>query len=480
MDSAPIIVITGQTISPMLGKDAFQEADVTGITYPVVKHSYLIKRAEEIPRVIREAFHLATTGRPGPVLIDVPKDVAQGPCTAPDAVELDLPGYAIPGRADPARIVEAARLLSEARRPLLYVGHGAVISGAGKAVTRLAEKLRAPVVNTLLGKGAVDETHPLHLGMLGMHGTAYANKAVAACDLIMSIGGRWDDRITGRLSDFCTKAVKIHVDIDAAEFGKIVQPTVALHGDARLVIEDLIPHVEMGDTTEWLAQCARWRRLYPLKYPKKGGLRAQHVLDRLDAITAGDAIVTTDVGQHQMWAAQFCRTRRERAWLSSGGAGTMGFGFPAAIGAQFANPGTKVWAVVGDGGFQMTMCELATAQLHRLPVKVLIVNNNYLGMIRQWQEMFYDNRLSGADLEGNPDFVKLAEAYGAKALRIRRPGDVDRILREAHAYDAGPCVVVAEVVKEDNVFPMIPAGASIAEMLIEKPRHRMAKPEGST
>jgi len=480
MDSAPIIVISGQTITPMLGKDAFQEADVTGITYPVVKHSYLIKRAEDIPRVIREAFHLATSGRPGPVLIDVPKDIGQGPCTPPAHFELDLPGYAVPGRGDPARIAEAARLLSEARRPVLYVGHGAVISGAGKAVTRLAEKVRAPVVATLLGKGAVDETHPLHLGMLGMHGTAYANKAVAACDLILSIGGRWDDRITGRLSDFCARAIKIHIDIDAAEFGKIVQPHVAIHGDARMVVEDLIPLVEMGDTAEWLALCARWRRLHPLKYPKQGGLRAQHVLDRLDALTQGDAIVTTDVGQHQMWAAQFCRTRRERHWISSGGAGTMGFGFPAAIGAQFANRDRKVWAVVGDGGFQMTMCELATAQLHRLPVKVLIVNNNYLGMIRQWQEMFYDNRLSGADLEGNPDFVKLAQAYGAKGLRIRRPGDVDRVLREAHAFDAGPCVVVAEVVKEDNVFPMIPAGASLSEMLIEKPRHRMAKPEGST
>jgi len=481
MDSAPLVVICGQTITPMLGKDAFQEADVTGITYPVVKHSYLVKDARELPRVIREAFYLATSGRPGPVLIDVPKDIGQNPCAAePADVELDLPGYSVPGRGDPTRIAEAARYLSEARRPLLYVGHGAVISGAGKAITTLAEKLRAPVVNTLLGKGAVDETHPLHLGMMGMHGTAYANKAVVDCDLIMAIGARWDDRVTGRLSDFCTRAIKIHVDIDPAEFGKIVQPHVAILGDARLVIEDLVEQVELGDTAEWLALCARWRRQYPLKYPKQGGLRAQHVLARLDALTQGDAILTTDVGQHQMWAAQFCRTRRNRHWLSSGGAGTMGFGFPAAIGAQFAHPDREVWAIVGDGGFQMTMNELATAQLHRLPVKVLIVNNNYLGMIRQWQEMFYDNRLSGADLEGNPDFVKLAQAYGAKGLRIRRPADVDRILREARAWRGGPCVVVAEVVKEDNVFPMIPAGASIAEMLIEKPRHRLAKPEGST
>ncbi|MFI5315371.1 MAG: biosynthetic-type acetolactate synthase large subunit [Myxococcota bacterium] len=480
MDSAPIIVICGQTNAVNLGKDAFQEADVTGITYPVVKHSYLIKNPADIPRIVREAFHIATTGRPGPVLIDVPKDIGQGPCAAPFTDALDLPGYAVPGRGDGEAIARAARHLRESRRPVLYVGHGAVISDAGKAITALAEKLRAPVVNTLLGKGAVDETHPLHLGMLGMHGTAYANKAVVDCDLIMAIGARWDDRITGRVSDFCTRAVKIHVDIDPSEFGKIIKPDVAIHGDARLVIEDIVPQVEIADTKEWLAQIARWRKQFPLKYPKQGGLRAQHVLDRLNEVTRGEAILTTDVGQHQMWAAQFCLARSNRHWISSGGAGTMGFGFPAAIGAQFGKPKHKVWAIVGDGGFQMTCSELATAQINKLPVKCLIINNNYLGMIRQWQEMFYDNRLSGADLEGNPDFVKLAQAYGVKGFRIRRPADVDRVLAEAHAYDQGPCVVVAEVVKEDNVFPMIPAGASLSEMLIEKPKHRLEKPTGST
>jgi len=480
MDSAPMVVITGQTISPMLGKDAFQEADVTGITYPVVKHSYLVKDGNDIPRIVREAFHLAQSGRPGPVLIDVPKDVGQGPCTAPFTDELDLPGYEVPGRGDPALVAEAARLLAEAKRPLLYVGHGAVISNAGKAITSLAEKLRAPVVNTLLGKGAVDETHPLHLGMLGMHGTAYANKAVVDCDLIMAIGARWDDRITGKVEEFCTGAVKIHVDIDPAEFDKIIRPDVSILGDARRVIEDLIPQVEMGDTEAWLKQCDRWRKQFPLKYPKQGGLRTQHVLDRLDAVTQGEAILTTDVGQHQMWAAQFCRTRHGRHWLSSGGAGTMGYGFPAAIGAQFAHPDKKVWAICGDGGFQMTQAELATAAVHKLPVKCLIINNNYLGMIRQWQELFYENRLSGSDLEGNPDFVKLAQAYGIKGLRIRRSADVDRILKEAHEYDDGPCVVVAEVVKEDNVFPMIPAGAAVSEMIIDPPKTRLEKPTGST
>ena len=480
MDSVPVIVLTGQTISSMLGKDGFQEADTTGITYPVVKHSYLVKDAADIPRTTREAFHIATTGRPGPVLIDLPKDVTEGPCDAPFVDEIDLPGYDVPTHGDPDSIRQAAEMLSAARRPLLYVGHGAVISNAGKAVIRLAEKLRAPIVNTLLGKGAADETHPLHLGMLGMHGTAYANKAVDACDCIMAIGARWDDRITGKLDEFCLGASKIHIDIDPSEFGKMVIPDVAILGDARLVLDELVPQVESGTSDDWLDQCKAWRVRYPLKYAKQGGLRTQHVLDRLNAITGGDAIITTDVGQHQMWAAQFCLSTTNRHWISSGGAGTMGFGFPASLGAQFGCPDKKVWAVVGDGGFQMTQAELATAAIHKLPTKCLIINNNFLGMVRQWQELFFDNRLSGVDLVGNPDFVKLAQAYGVKAWRIRRPVDVDRILAEAHAYSDGPCVVVAEVVKEDNVFPMIPAGAPMSGMIIEKPKEPLARPTGST
>lgn len=480
MDSIPIVALTGQTVTSMLGKDGFQEADVTGITYGVVKHSYLLKDAADIPRATREAFHIATTGRPGPVLLDLPKDVTQGPCDAPFVDEIDLPGYSVPTHGDPQAISEAAEILNASRRPVLYVGHGAVISNAGKAVIRLAEKLRAPIVNTLLGKGAADETHPLHLGMLGMHGTAYANKAVDACDCIMAIGARWDDRITSKLDEFCLDAAKIHIDIDPSEFGKMIDPDVAITGDARLVLDELIPQIQPADTKEWLEQCDTWRQRYPLKYAKQGGLRAQHVLDRLNALTQGQAIITTDVGQHQMWAAQFCLSTTNRHWISSGGAGTMGFGFPAAIGAQFGCPDKKVWAVVGDGGFQMTQAELATSQIHKLPTKCLIINNNYLGMVRQWQELFFDNRLSGVDLVGNPDFVKLAQAYGVKALRIRRPSDVDRILAEAHAYDEGPCVVVAEVVKEDNVFPMIPSGAPLSAMIIEKPKGPLAKPTGST
>ena len=479
MDSAPLIVLTGQTIRASLGYDAFQEADVTGITYPVVKHSYMVRDNREIPRITQEAFHIATTGRPGPVLIDLPKDVSQDPCIVPERIEMDLPGYTVPGHAPADAIEAAAELLAQSRRPVLYVGHGAVISGAGKVVMELAEKLRAPIVNTLLGKGAADETHPLHLGMLGMHGTAYANKAVTNCDLIMAIGARWDDRITGKVDEFCPTASKIHVDVDPSEFDKVIQPDVSLLGDARLVIEDLLVKVAPLDTGEWLAQCQEWRERYPLKYQKKGGLRAQHVLDRLDALTEGRSIICADVGQHQMWAAQFCRTREGRRWITSGGAGTMGFGFPAAIGAKFARPSEEVWAVVGDGGFQMTLSDLATAAVHDVQTKVLIINNNYLGMVRQWQELFYENRLSGVDLEGNPDFVKLAEAYGVKGIRIRRPGDIDRKLQEARDHD-GPVVVVAEVMKEDNVFPMIPAGAPLSHMIIDPPKQRMEKPSGST
>jgi len=480
MDSVPMIVLTGQTISPMLGKDAFQEADVTGITYPVVKHSYLVKDPNDIPRIAREAFYLATSGRPGPVLIDLPKDVTSGPCSAEFVDKVDLPGYHPPGKADPALLKKAAALLARAKKPVLYVGHGAVISGAGPAIMKLAEKLQAPIVNTLLGKGACPEDHPLHQGMLGMHGTAYANKAVMNCDAIFAIGARWDDRITGKLSEFCVGATKIHVDIDVAEFNKIVRPDVSIAADARLAIEELLPLVEKCDSAAWLAELDGWRKQYPLKYAKKGGLRAQLVLDRLDKLGGRDCILTTDVGQHQMWAAQFCRTTKNRHWLSSGGAGTMGYGFPAAIGAQFAMPNKKVWSISGDGGFQMTLAELATAAIHKLPVKILIINNSYLGMVRQWQELFFDNRLSGVDLEGNPDFVKLAGAYGIKAWRVRRPAEVDRVIKAAMEYNEGPCLIEAEVIKEDNVFPMIPAGAALKDMIIDRPKHKMEKPTGST
>ena len=480
MDSAPMVVLTGQTITPMLGKDAFQEADVFDVSMPVVKHSYLVKEASDIPRVMMEAFHIATTGRKGPVLVDLPKDVTSEECDAPFPEKVYLPGYHWQPKPDPQLLQEAGDLLAASRRPLLYLGGGCVASGAHDAALAFAEKTRMAVTNTLLGKGSFPEQHELSVGMLGMHGTAYANKAVIGCDLIMSVGGRWDDRITGKLSEFCPDAVKIHVDIDPAEYGKVVMPDVFIEGDACQVLEELINYVGPLETDEWLAQIDEWKARFPLKYGRRGGLKMQAVLDRLYELTSGDAVVTTDVGQHQMWAAQFYKTRHARQWLSSGGAGTMGYGFPAAVGAQFGRLGETVIAVVGDGGFQMTMCELATAALHKLPIKVLVLDNRYLGMVRQWQNLFFDNRLSGVDLEGNPDFVKLAESYGIKGLHLRRTADIDKVLTQALEHNEGPVVIHAECEKEDNVYPMIPAGAAIHEMLTEAPRTKLAKPTGST
>ena len=482
MDSVPLVILTGQTITQNLGKDAFQEADVFGVTMPIVKHSYLVRDVRDLSRIVKEAFHLASTGRPGPVLVDLPKDVVSVEWDENFSSELDLPGYEVPTSGSTESIKYVSDLLSKSKRPLLYVGAGAVISGAAKQLKKLAEILQAPVTTTLLGKGAFSEMHPLSVGMLGMHGTAFANKAVVECDLIMAIGARWDDRITGKVSEFCPNATKIHIDIDPAEFGKIIQPEISVNGDAAKVLEELIPLVKKLDTKEWLSKISEWKKKYPLKYPKRGGLRAQHVLAELDRLTGSKAIISTDVGQHQMWAAQFCKSIRERQWLSSGGAGTMGYGFPAAIGAQLGNPEDLVVAIVGDGGFQMTMSELATAAIHKLPIKILIINNRYLGMVRQWQQLFFDNRESGVDMEGNPDFVKVGEAFGVKGFHLRRAGDVTKVLKKALAYNEGPCIVEAEVVKADNVFPMIPAGAAVSDMLIDEPpkTKKLKKPVGST
>ncbi|MDZ4197690.1 MAG: thiamine pyrophosphate-dependent enzyme, partial [Kiritimatiellia bacterium] len=385
------------------------------------------------------------------------------------------------GPLDKKAVRQIATALGKSRRPVLLVGHGVIISRAHRELRALAEKLQVPVATTLLGKGAFPESHPLSLGMVGMHGTAYANKALVDCDLVMSIGSRYDDRIIGQPSLFCREAVRIHVDIDPAEFGKMISCDVTCSGDAREVIQELLQQASRLDTAEWVARVNGFKKQFPLHFRKKGGLKMQHVMQEIHRITEGKAIIVTDVGQHQMWAAQFCRTDEPNNFLTSGGAGTMGFGMPAALGAQFGRPGETVVAIVGDGGFQMTSFELATAALHKLPVKIIVMNNHYLGMVRQWQELFYDDRKSGVDLEGNPDFVKLAEAYpGIRGFNLKRAADVRKILRRAWDITDGPVLINAEVEKTDNVYPMIPAGRPLTDMIIEKPRHKMEKPTGST
>jgi acetolactate synthase I/II/III large subunit len=482
MDSVPMIIITGQAVSWMLGKDAFQEADIFNITVPVVKHSYLVKDTNDIPRFAREAYHIATTGRPGPVLIDIPKDKSQGPFTGDFNAPMDLPGYHPENdfKIDKKCVVEAAKLIMAAKRPIILAGQGAMIARADKELMQLAETLNCPVTSTLLGKGVFPETHRLSLGMLGMHGTAYANKAICECDCIINIGSRFDDRIIGKPNMFGRNATIIHLDIDEAEANKMIKADVFIKGDAKAALTELLPLIGKLETTEWNTHLDGYRKKFPLAYKKQGGLRMQQVIDEFYELTKGKAIICTDVGQHQMWAAQFYKNDESYHWISSGGAGTMGFGFPAAIGAQLGCPDKMVASISGDGGFQMTLFELATAALLKLPIKIIVLNNHYLGMVRQWQELFFENRESGVDLVGNPDFVKLAAAYGVKGFHISRPADVGRILQQAIDYNDGPCLIEAECIKLENVFPMIPAGAALEDMLTEAPKYKMDKPTGST
>lgn len=480
MDSIPIVVICGQQTTGNLGLDTFQEADISGITFPLVKHSYLVKDPKDLPRITKEAFYIASTGRPGPVIIDLPKDVSSSIIEVDPDITFEIPGYIVDYPIDKENISKAAAMISRSSSPVLMIGHGAMISGAEKEVAEIVKKMEIPVVNTLLGKGVFPESHPLNLGMPGMHGTAYANKALINSDLIISVGARWDDRIAGNPDNFCPDALKIHIDIDPSEFNKSIQVDCAIRGDAKKVLDAMYSHLKKGDTENWVKQVSRWKRDYPLKYKKEGKLKAQHVIEEMSKMAGKDAIFTTDVGQHQMWAAQFCKTENPNSWISSGGAGTMGYGFPAAIGAQLASPGKTVVAVVGDGGFQMTLSELSTAFNLKLPIKILLINNNYLGMVRQWQSMFYDNRLSGVDLVGNPDFIRLASAYGCKGFRLKRSADVKKVLSAALEYNDGPCIIDAEVSQQDDVFPMVPAGATLDHMLLEPPKVKLDKPEGST
>ncbi len=482
MDSVPIIVLSGQQITPMLGLDAFQEADIFNITMPVVKHNYLVTSTNEIVHTVHQAFAIATTGRPGPVLIDIPKDVSSGMFTATVAPPAQKPAALIAQKPTPTStdIAYVQNALTSAKRPVILAGHGVLIAGAHAELRQLAQVFDTPVTTTLLGKGAMDEHDDLSLGMLGMHGTAYANKAIINADLILNIGSRFDDRIIGQPDAFATNATKIHVDIDDSEFNKMITVDAAIRADAREFILALLATNTSATHAPWRATIQTFKDNYPLGVDATGQLTQQEVLQAIHAETDGNSIMATDVGQHQMWAAQFYKVRSPDTWISSGGAGTMGFGLPAAIGAQFGHPDAQVVSLSGDGGFQMTLFELATAALYKLPIKIVILDNHYLGMVRQWQELFFDNRMSGVDLEGNPDFVKLAESYGMPALHITDRSRLKEQVAEAFAYTDGPIVLHCEVGKTDNVYPMVPAGRPLEHMLTEAPTEKLEKPTGST
>ena len=477
MDSTPIVVITGQVPLSLIGTDAFQEVDTVGITRPCVKHNYLVRDVRDLAAIVHEAFHLAKSGRPGPVVIDIPKDVSAAQAYYSRLENVRFPFVGNHNRPDSTTVETAASAILRSRRPVLYVGGGIVNSGAGAALRLFAEYLQLPVTPTLMGLGGFPSSHALSLGMLGMHGTYAANMAVAESDLLVAIGVRFDDRVTGKLAAFAPHAKVIHVDIDPANVGKNRAPDLSLIADARAALEVLLEEITSRDLEEtlrsiaqrtaWWNQLRNWQREQPLQFAgDRDQIKPQHVIRELHRLTKGEAIVVTDVGQHQMWAAQFYPFKRERQWITSGGLGAMGYGVPAAIGAQLAFRDQLVVAVVGDGGFQMTNQELAMAIQYDLPVKIVIMNNGYLGMVRQWQEMFYDRAYSEVDLSVAPDFVKLAQAYGAYAARAAAPSELAEVLTTALSHD-GLAVIDVVVSKEENVFPIIPAGASSRDMIFQ-------------
>ncbi len=471
MDSIPLIVITGQVASHVLGTDAFQEIDTTGITIPITKHNYLVDDAADIPHVIAEAFHIASTGRPGPVLIDIPVDVTRGEVVYRHPTSVKMPGYKPTTKGHPRQVKAVASLLASARKPLLYVGGGVLTSGGTKELKELAELLQVPVATTLMGKGAFPEDHHLFIGMPGMHGAKYTNYAITETDLLVGVGVRFDDRVTGKLATFASKAKVVHIDIDPAEIGKNRPVDVPVVGDAKTVLASVTAELRKMAATPrteaWMRVIDDWRARYPYHYHHSTtSIMPEYVVERVRDLTKGRPVIyTTEVGQNQMWAAQYLCLTEPRTWVSSGGLGTMGFGLPAALGAQIGRPDALVIDIAGDGSIQMNSQELATAAINHLPVKVIILNNGYLGMVRQWQELFYEHRYSSSTLPQDcPDFVKLAEAYGAFGVRATTPAELDDALVAAFAFD-GPAVVDVRVEREENVFPMVAPGGSIDEML---------------
>ena len=466
MDSVPMVAITGQVKTNLIGSDAFQEADITGITRPITKHNYLVKDVNELASIIKEAFYVAKSGRPGPVLIDLPVDVTLGEAEFDYPEKVYMRSYKPSFSGHPGQIKKAAKAIRDSHKPVIYAGGGIIISGAEKELFRLAQKTSIPVTTTLLGMGGFPETDPLSLKMLGMHGTAYANHAVTESDLIIAIGARFDDRVTGKLDEFAPNAKIIHIDIDPSSVSKNIHVHIPIVGDAKDVLENLNKIVKAPDTAKWLERIAQLKKQYPLKYNDTGDIiKPQYVVEQIYEATKGEAIITTEVGQNQMWAAQFYKYTLPRTFLSSGGLGTMGYGFPAAIGAQVAYPNKTVFDIAGDGSIQMNIQELATAVINKLPVNIAILNNSCLGMVRQWQELFYKKRYSHTCFtSGCPDFVKLAEAYGALGIRVMKKADVAPAIKRA--IETKNTVILDFIVEhEENVFPMVPAGEAINRMI---------------
>ncbi len=476
MDSIPIVAITGQVSSHLIGSDAFQEADTFGITRPCTKHNYMVQKLEDLPRIIHEAFYLASSGRPGPVLVDIPKDIFQAKGDYIPVSTIHLPGYKVPTDGHAGQIRRAAQMIWEAERPVVYAGGGIIMADASAELRQLVDFVGIPTVTTLMGLGALPGTNPHYISMPGMHGSYAANMAVTDCDVLIALGVRFDDRVTGKLSAFAAGAKVIHVDIDPAEVGKIRVPEIPIVGDVKRVLQKLnkvlaefgpeMADANAGSRHAWQNKVNGWKREHPYDTSRsEAEIKPQHLMTEIDRLSAGEAIVATDVGQHQMWSAQLIRFNEPRLWINSGGLGAMGFGLPAAIGAQFARPDKLVFAICGDGGFQMSVPELATIAAYGLPIKIIVMNNGHLGMVRQWQELFYQNRLSQVKLDCFPDAEKLAGAYGFKGKTISKPGELAAALDEA-IKEPGPFLLNVLVTNFENVYPMVPAGGAISQMVL--------------